>query len=51
MAPVPRRLSSSCGTCVRYQGEEPFLEAMDADVERVWLMEGETPRQLLLERE
>ena len=33
LAPVPRRLSSSCGTCVFYQGEDPRLEAMDRDVE------------------
>ena len=25
LAPVPRRLSSSCGTCVFYQGEDPRL--------------------------
>ena len=23
MMPVPRNLSSSCGTCVRYVGEDP----------------------------
>ena len=23
LAPVPRRLSASCGTCVRYEGEQP----------------------------
>ena len=36
LAPVPRRLSSSCGTCVFYQGEDPRLEAMDRDVEAVY---------------
>ena len=25
LAPVPRRLSSSCGTCVFYGGAEPML--------------------------
>lgn len=38
MAPVPRQLSSSCGTCVRYQSETPRLEAMDEDVESVYLL-------------
>lgn len=41
LAPVPRRLSSSCGTCVFYQGEDPRLEAMDWDVEAVYRRDGE----------
>jgi len=40
-APVPRRLSSSCGTCVFYEGEDPMLSCMDADVEAVYRQEGE----------
>ena len=32
MMPVPRKLSSSCGTCVRYLAEDPNLGAMDEDV-------------------
>ena len=35
LAPVPRYLSASCGTCVLYSAEEPQLNRMDADVERV----------------
>ena len=35
LAPVPRVLSASCGTCVRYEAEEPHLARMDCDVERV----------------
>lgn len=47
MAPVPRRLSSSCGTCVRYKAETPLLEAMDEDVESVYLLaEGERYTQV-----
>lgn len=41
LAPVPRRLSSSCGTCVRYSGENPLLERMDADAEAVYREEGD----------
>lgn len=26
MMPVPRNLSSSCGTCVRYEGDSPCPE-------------------------
>ena len=36
MMPVPRKLSSSCGTCVRYLAEDPHLPAMDEDVEAVY---------------
>ena len=35
LMPVPRKLSASCGTCVRYEAEEPHLARMDRDVERV----------------
>lgn len=41
MAPVPRRLSSSCGTCVFYSADAPLLDAMDRDVEQVCLANGE----------
>ena len=39
LAPVPRVLSSSCGTCVFYGGAEPHLEPMDRDVEAVYRRE------------
>lgn len=35
MTPVPRKLSSSCGTCVRYESEAA-LELLDADAEAVY---------------
>lgn len=41
MAPVPRKLSSSCGTCVLYEGETPRLELMDRDTEAVYEIQGE----------
>ena len=31
MTPVPRKLSSSCGTCVRYESETAALELLDAE--------------------
>ena len=40
LAPVPRRLSSSCGTCVFYGGAEPMLACMDTDLEAVYRREG-----------
>ncbi len=36
LAPVPRRVSASCGTCVRYEADDPCLGQMDRDAERVW---------------
>lgn len=36
MMPVPRKLSSSCGTCVWYVSEDAQLSAMDEDVEAVY---------------
>ena len=41
LAPVPRRLSSSCGTCALYEGEDPMLRCMDEDVEAVYHRSGE----------
>ena len=49
MMPVPRRLSSSCGTCVRYQAEYALLAAMDADVEGVYEVIGKADYVLLME--
>ena len=38
MGPVPRALSSSCGTCVMYTAEDACLALMDQDVEAVYLV-------------
>ena len=48
MMPVPRKLSSSCGTCVRYFSDSPNLEAMDADVEGVYEKTGSNEYVLLM---
>lgn len=50
LAPVPRCLSASCGTCVFYCANEAHLALMDADVERVveCLPERESYRELLI---
>lgn len=43
--PVPRNLSSSCGTCVRYEAEEPCLAGSPGswpeEVEQAVLVEAE----------
>ena len=39
MMPVPRALSSSCGTCVRYQAQEDCRELLDQDAEALYLEE------------
>jgi len=36
MMPVPRALSSSCGTCVRYQAPEDCRELLDRDAEALY---------------
>ena len=51
MMPVPRKLSSSCGTCVRYLAESPHLSEMDEDVEAVYEKVGSEAYTLLMERE
>lgn len=51
LAPVPRKLSASCGTCVRYGADAPCLEKMDRDVERVVLVRAEDAYELLYENE
>ena len=48
MMPVPRKLSSSCGTCVRYLAGEPNLDAMDEDVEAVYEKIGKEEYALLM---
>lgn len=35
LSPVPRKLSSSCGTCLRYSAEDICLAAMDSDVDSI----------------
>lgn len=47
MSPVPRKLSSSCGTCVKYAAEQPLIELMDGDMERVYQHLGEDDYKLL----
>lgn len=49
LAPVPRRLSASCGTCVRYEAEDACLACMDADVDRVYAADGADEYELLYE--
>ena len=48
MMPVPRKLSSSCGTCVRYLAEDANLSAMDEDVEAVYEKTGREEYILLM---
>lgn len=36
MAPVPRKLSASCGTCVLYEAEDICRDCLDEDAEAVY---------------
>lgn len=42
MAPVPRVLSSSCGTCVFYAAPNPCSDLLDEDTECVYEQIGST---------
>ncbi|MGM9619084.1 MAG: DUF3343 domain-containing protein [Oscillospiraceae bacterium] len=42
MMPVPRKVSSSCGTCVAYEAPGPMTEQMDEDAENIYRVEGES---------
>ena len=41
MAPVPRKISSSCGTCVFYRAEDPCYTSLDEDAEAVYSVNGD----------
>ena len=41
MMPVPRKVSSSCGTCVSYEADVPMAECMDEDVESIFRAAGD----------
>lgn len=47
MMPVPRRVSSSCGTCVSYEAEEPMAAFMDEDAESIFRASGDGYELLL----
>ena len=51
LAPVPRQLSSSCGTCVFYEAEESHDALLDEDLERLYRQEAEGVYTLLLQKE
>ena len=51
MMPVPRKLSSSCGTCVYYKAEDPHLDIMDEDVEGVYQIIGKEAYSTLMEND
>lgn len=47
MSPVPRKISSSCGTCVQYYAEDMHKQCMDEDVEAVYRLDGDTIEMLM----
>lgn len=48
MSPVPRWLSSSCGTCVRFSMEEDRADDLPTDdLERLVLVQGEKHRNIV----
>ena len=51
MSPVPRSLSASCGTCVRYETETDCRELLDHDFEALYKVVDKGEYILLLENE
>ncbi|MEG2421721.1 MAG: DUF3343 domain-containing protein [Oscillospiraceae bacterium] len=47
MMPVPRRLSSSCGTCLCYDAQTDHQADMDTDWETIYRLTGSESYQLL----
>lgn len=41
MSPVPRKISSSCGTCVQYHADAPHEECIDVDAEALYRLEND----------
>ncbi|MDD5924282.1 MAG: DUF3343 domain-containing protein [Clostridia bacterium] len=41
IAPIPRKISSSCGTCLIYESDSPHRELIDMDFEAVYLLEND----------
>ena len=46
LAPVPRKISSSCGTCVVYTAEDPKEALLDADTEAIYRLDAESAVKL-----
>ena len=44
LEPVPRSLSSSCGTCIRFQAEDWKEEWMDKDCDSIYEVLGENDK-------
>lgn len=47
MAPVPRKISSSCGTCVFYTADAPSETLLDKDTEAVYRLDPEGAVKLM----
>lgn len=46
MAPVPRKISSSCGTCVFYTADDPMESLLDCDTEAIYRLDAENAIKL-----
>ena len=46
LMPVPRRVSSSCGTCVFYTAEDPKESLLDADTEAIYRLDADNAIKL-----
>ena len=51
MEPVPRALSSSCGSCVRFWAEIDFQNIIDGDCQAVYMVYNDKEYSLFLQGE
>jgi len=41
LMPVPRKVSSSCGTCVRFESDQPWQQT-NGDIEQLFIQNGDS---------
>ena len=51
LAPVPRYLSASCGTCVRYEAKEDMRGCLDRDFDQLVQLSENNGFQVLLKND
>ena len=51
LRPVPRALSSSCGTCIEYYAESACEELLNNDLEQLLIKKEDGTYELLIENE
>lgn len=48
ISPVPRYISSSCGSCVFYEGDDIYKDMIDKDFEAIFVFDEELKKYKLI---